>query len=118
MMTTKEIAEATVRLNREGNHGEAYATLYSPDAVSVETWGGESTSFSGMEAIQKKAQDWEANVVEMHSVTVGEPVVADSSFALTYTMDITYTDRGREQMTELAVYTVKDGKIVREEFQA
>lgn len=118
MMTTNEIAEATVRLNREANHMEAYATLYSPDVVSVETWGGESTSYVGIDAVHKKAQDWGANVVEMHSVTVGEPVVADGSFALTYTMDITYKDRGRELMTELAVYTVKDGKIVREEFQA
>lgn len=117
-MTTKEIADRIVALNRENNHAQVYAEFYTDATVSVENWGGQATEYVGMTAINKKAVDWEADVVEIHEVTVSEPVVADESFAIVFGMDITYKSRGREKMHELAVYSVKEGKIVREEFQA
>jgi len=55
-------------------------------------------------------------VEEFHSITVSEPIVADDYFAVTYMMDITYKGAPRNTETELAVYKVADGKIVREEF--
>lgn len=117
-MTVPEIAAQLVSLNREGKHAEVYAELYDVECISVENWGGVKTEYVGMEAIGKKAQGWYESVVEMHETRVSEPLVADSSFAVTFFMDVTYKDRGRETMTELAVYTIKDGKIIREEFQA
>jgi hypothetical protein len=117
-MTTKEIADQLVALNRKNDHATAYATLYAADAVSVENWDGMYAEYKGMEEIQKKMIQWQENVVEMHRVEVSEPLVADQSFAVTYGMDITYKDRGRVEETELAVYKVRNGKIVREEFQA
>lgn len=117
-MTIKEIAERVVALNRVGDHETVYRELYAPDAVSIENWDNTPQEYVGLEAIAKKGEEWQADVVEMHEVTCSDPLVADSSFAITFSMDITYKSRGREKMTELAVYTVKDGKIVREEFQA
>ena len=53
---------------------------------------------------------------EFQGTTVSEPIIADDYFAVTYTMDITYKGAPRMTETELAVYKVADGKIVREEF--
>jgi hypothetical protein len=117
-MTTEEIAKRLVELNRSNEMEAVYSELYSNDAVSIENWGEEPEVYTGLAAIGEKGEKWMADVVEMHSVTCSEPLIADSSFAVTFTMDITYKSRGREKMTELAVYTVKDGKIVKEEFQA
>lgn len=117
-MTTKEIADRVVALNRAGDHLAVYRELCAPDIVSVENWGGERTEYVGMEGIARKGEEWMANVDEMHETKASEPLVADQSFAVTFFMDITYKDRGRVAETELAVYTVRDGKIVREEFQA
>ncbi len=117
-MTTEEIAKRVVALNRENNHAQVYADFYTDETVSVENWSGERTEYVGMAAIEKKAEEWAADVVEIHEVTVSEPLVADASFAVVFGMDITYKSRGRQKMTELAIYTVKDGKIVHESFQA
>ncbi len=117
-MTTQEIAKRLVELNRMHDTWAVYSELYASDAVSVEKWGPEPDVYQGIDAIREKAKKWEADVVEMHSLSCSEPLVSDSSFAVTFTMDITYKSRGREKMTEIALYTVKDGKIVREEFQA
>ncbi len=117
-MTVQEIADRVVALNRAGDHETIYKELYAPDAVSIENWGPEPERYEGLEAIGKKGDVWTADVVEMHETSCSEPLVADSSFAVTFYMDITYKSQGRVKMTELAVYTVKDGKIVKEEFQA
>ncbi len=116
-MTTQEIADRLVALNRENNHELAYKELYSEDILSIENWDGERTEHKGMDAIKKKGEGWYASVAEIHETTCSEPLVADNSFAVTFFMDITYKDAGRQSMTELAVYTVKDGKIVEEEFK-
>ena len=117
-MTTQEIADKVVALNRTGDYATIYQELYSADAVSIENWDGKAERYEGLEAIGKKGEVWMADVVEMHETSCSEPLVADSSFAITFTMDITYKSMGRVKMTEMAVYTVKDGKIVKEEFQA
>lgn len=117
-MTTQEIAMRVVELNRIGDYETIYRELYAVDAVSIENWGPEPEIYEGLEAIGKKGAAWMADVEEMHETSCSEPLVADSSFAITFTMDITYKSRGREKMTEMAVYAVKDGKIVKEEFQA
>jgi hypothetical protein len=117
-MTTEEIAARVVALNREHNHAQVYAEFYTESTVSVENWGGTPMEYVGLEAIEKKAAEWETDVVEIHSVSVSEPLVSDQSFAIVFAMDVTYKSRGREAMKEMALYTVQDGKIAREEFQA
>lgn len=117
-MTTKEIADRVVALNRANDHQTVYQELCAPNMLSVENWDGMYKEYNGMDEIRKKGEEWMQNVVEMHEVKVSEPLVADQSFVVTYYMDITYKDRGRVQETELAIYKVRAGKIVREEFQA
>ena len=121
-MTTQEIANRLVELNKVQDHQTAYAELYTDDVVSIENWG-EREEFKGMDAIKEKGEKWEAMVEEIHDVQVGEPIVADKSFAVTFSMDVTFNDSqgpemaGRMQFTEIAVYRVNDdGKIYHEEF--
>ncbi|MFM2424043.1 MAG: hypothetical protein RLZZ70_432 [Candidatus Parcubacteria bacterium] len=119
-MDNQQIAARLVELNRAFDHKTAYQELFSQDAVSTENWSGTPESYAGLDAILAKGEAWEAGVAEFHSLVVGEPIISDSSIALTFTMDVTYKDEniGRQKMTELAIYTIKDGKIVAEEFRA
>ncbi len=124
-MTTQEIADRLVALNREEDkHMEIYEELYSPEVVSVENWG-DRQEFAGLDAIKAKGEQWYSMLEEMHELKVSEPLVADKSFAVTFYMDATFNEKGgpdmigRMQFTELAVYRVNDdGKIVYEEFTA
>jgi ketosteroid isomerase-like protein len=115
-MTTKEIAELVVALNRSNDYKKIYEELYADDIVSIENWG-ERQEHKGMEALKSKGEQWEAMLEEMHETIVSEPLVADKSFAITFYMDVTMKEGGRMQMTELATYRVNDsGKIYYEEF--
>ena len=55
-------------------------------------------------------------VEKTHHVDVSEPSVSDNAFACTMRMHVTMKGKGEMDMTELCVYSTKDGKIVKEEF--
>jgi len=115
-MTTADVAQKVVEYNRANKIKEVYAEFYSPDVVSVEAMPGPLQEVNGMDGIQKKMEWWEANN-EIHGVEVSEPLVSDSHFAVVYTMDVTNKQMNmRSKSAELAVYEVKDGKVVREQF--
>jgi hypothetical protein len=117
-MTTKQIAERLVALCREGKFEEAQKTLFANDAVSIEPY--ETPEFpretKGLNAILAKGQRFMSMVEQMHSMSVGDPIVAGSSFACTMRLDVTMKGQGRMDMSELCVYDVKDGKIISEQF--
>jgi hypothetical protein len=70
----------------------------------------------GIDAVRGKNDWWTANN-ELHSAEVNGPFVGDDQFAVQYTWDITFKPTGqRIKKTEMALYTVKDGKIVQEQF--
>lgn len=117
-MTTAEIANRLVDACKKGDFEGAQKELYAEDAVSIEPHGtGDfQKEVQGLDAILEKGKKWADMVEETHGMTVSEPLVADSSFAVTMTMDITMKGRGRMSMTELCIYHVKDGKIVSEQF--
>ena len=117
-MTTKEIAGQLVDICRKGDFQKAQKNLFSDDAVSIEPYATPAfeKETKGIKAILDKAEKFDSMVETMHSMEVSDPLVADNSFACTMTMDVTMKGRDRMHMTELCVYEVKDGKIVREEF--
>ena len=92
-----------------------YEELYSKDIVSVEP-GGEFPRCEGMEKVMEKGKWWFENF-EVHAESASEPLVADDWFSVRFEMDTTHRPSGqRSVMSEIAVYKVKDGKIVYEEF--
>ena len=117
-MNTEEVANKVVELCRKQAWVEAIDTLYSPDIVSVEarSMDGGSPEMRGIEAVRGKSQWW-TNTMEIHSFSVSGPFVAHDRFVVQFDIDVTDKDsKHRLQMSEAGVYTVKDGKIVREEF--
>lgn len=118
-MDIKDIAEALVNHCKNGTEAEALSTLYSDAIVSVEAQPNPQTSgiSEGMEALHGKHAWWAANF-DVHAQEVEGPFVfRDDKFAVKFSIDATQKESGtREKMSEIAVYHVKDGKIVREEF--
>lgn len=55
--------------------------------------------------------------MEVHSFTAKGPFVAHDRFVVQYDADVTEKNsKKRFQLSEVGVYTAKNGKIVREEF--
>ena len=117
-MNTEEVANKVVELCRKRAWYEALDQLYAKDIVSVEarSMDGSSPETRGMEGVRGKV-DWWVNNVDLHDSKVSGPFVAHDRFVVQF--DIDFTDKEskkRMKMSEVGVYTVKDGKIVREEF--
>lgn len=117
--TLKTVADALVAANTSGELEALLNDYYAADAVSVEAAQGEGMprTAEGLEAIRGK-HAWWAGAMEMHDSTTEGPFLFEPDrFAVRFTMDVTNRETGdRIQGVEIAVYTVKDGKIVREEF--
>lgn len=117
-MNTEEVATKVVELVRKQAWYEALDTLYDDNIVSVEAYsaGGGPTETRGKEGVRGKI-DWWVNAMEVHSFKASEPFIAHDRFVVQYDADVTdKQSKQRRQMSEVGVYTVKDGKIVREEF--
>jgi ketosteroid isomerase-like protein len=116
--STASIAQELVTLCRAGRNLEAIDKLYSPKIVSVEPAGTETmpAEMTGIEAVRGKNQWWFDNHEVHRSEAIG-PFVGEGQFAVKHAFDVTSKQSGqRFQLEEMALYTVKDGKIVREEF--
>jgi hypothetical protein len=112
-MTTEEVAKKVVELVRKQAWYEALDTLYDNDIVSVEATAPESR---GKEEVRGKV-DWWVNAMQVHSFDASEPFVAHDCFVVQYDAEVTEKEsKKRRKMSEVGVYTVKNGKIVREEF--
>ena len=117
-MSTEEVAEKVVELVRQQAWYKALDTLYDKDIVSVEASAseGESAEKRGIDQVRGKI-DWWLNAMEVHSFTAKGPFVAHDRFVVQYDADVTEKNsKKRFQLSEVGVYTVKNGKIVREEF--
>jgi ketosteroid isomerase-like protein len=117
-MTLHEIATELVAGCREGRERANLDALYAPDAVSVEAadmGGGRETV--GLAGIHGK-HDWWEGAFKVHELTVEGPFThGEESFAVIFGMDTEDKATGaRRKDREVAVYHVKGGKIVKEEF--
>lgn len=116
-MSTQKVANRLVELMRKGDGMTAIKELYAENIVSKEMPGypaGEVTS--GKEAVTQKSVEWFNNVKEFHKGEISEPHVAGNHFSCTMDFDVTFKDRGRQQMNEICVYEVNNDKIVNEQF--
>ena len=118
-MNSLEVGKKLVELCKQGRNDEAIEALYSSDVVSVEAGAppGQSPESRGLAAVKGKSAWWNENHI-VHSATTAGPFPHGDRFAVHFTYDITAKHMGNKRMVmdEMALYTVKDGKIVREEF--
>ncbi|MEO0401841.1 MAG: nuclear transport factor 2 family protein [Pseudomonadota bacterium] len=117
-MTLNEIAQELVAGCRENRAHKNLDALYAPDAVSVEAMdNGNGREVRGIEGIRGKHAWWDATFDVMGgSVSDPMPDGADR-FAVIFELQAKHKESGEiSDMKEVALYTVADGKIVREEF--
>lgn len=96
------------------------AELYSENAESVEAVvppGRELRIAKGRIAIQAKREVWAAAHKIQKLVADGPYVHPPNRFAVRFEVQVTQKETGRQMtLREIAMYTVEEGKIVREEF--
>ena len=117
-MNTEEVATKLVEFCRKGEWMKAIDELYGKDIVSVEAYAMENmpAEMRGIDQVRGKTDWWEKNM-EVHSAKVGGPFVARDTFVVQFDVDVTdKASKKRMQMSEAGIYTVKDGKVSREEF--
>ena len=117
-MNTEEVANKLVEHCRKGEWMKAVDELYDKDIVSAEAQEMENmpAEMRGIDQVRGKTVWWENNM-EVHSAKVSGPFVARDTFVVQFDIDVTEKASGnRTQMAEVGIYTVKDGKIAREEF--
>jgi hypothetical protein len=121
MPSTYEIGQRLVELCRQGKNLEAVDALYAPDVVSVETHATPEmpARMEGIDAIRGKNRWWIDNH-EIHSTQVNGPWPHGDRFIVTMKYDVTsksgpYAGK-RMQFEEAGLYTLREGKVVKEEF--
>jgi hypothetical protein len=116
-MTTQEVANRFYTLAQEGKWEELQNELFSNDAKSIEPPHAQGlTSVAGLDKIKAKGKQWESMIQEVHGGYCKEPQVAGNYFSCAMGVDITLKGQGRTAMDEIALYEVKDGKIMSEHF--
>jgi SnoaL-like protein len=118
-MNAFEVGKKLVELCKQGKNHEAMETLYSPDIVTVEAMDMPNMprEMRGLQAVLAKSKWWEENNI-VHSAEVEGPWPNGNQFIVRFKYDITSKPQGnkRVQMDEMGLYTVENGKVVREQF--
>ena len=116
-MNTKEVANQWAQMCREGKNLECISELYAENVISKEMPGVPNSEIeTGKQNVYNKNQHWLSNLEEFHSSEISEPIVAHNHFTAKMKFDVTFKERGRQQMEEVCVFEVKDGKIISEQF--
>ncbi len=117
-MTAMDIGKEIAALCKQNKNQEAIDRFYSPDVVSVEACAmpGMERVQTGLQAAKGKNQWWVDNHM-VHGGSVEGPYPHDDRFILHFKYDVTPKHTGKRiTLDEVGLYTVKNGKIVKEEF--
>ena len=121
MDKTFDVGKRLVELCKAGKHLEAIKTLYAPNIVSIEAMSSPQmpARIEGLDAVRKKGEWWE-ETHEVHGGSVEGPWPHGERFIVRFKYDVTAKTGPmagkRMQLDEAALYTVKNGKVVQEEF--
>src|SRR5262245_22088195 len=121
MDSTLEVGKKLVEFCNAGKNVQAVEQLYAPNVVSVETHAmpGMPARMEGVEAIRKKNQWW-FDTHTIHRSTADGPWPHGDRFIVVFEIDVTAKEGPmagkRMQAKECGLYTVKNGKVVQEEF--
>lgn len=118
-MSAAEIGQKLVQLCNEGRAEDAVREFYDNNVVSIEAQEMPEmpARMEGLEAIAQKNAWWFDNH-EVHAMNAQGPFVGlrEDQFAVRFDLDVTPKGGERMQMSEVAIYTIANGKIVQEEF--
>jgi hypothetical protein len=119
-MTTQQVASRYYELFNQNKREEIVEELYGQDiacrepehAISL----GVQTLTQGIDAIKAKAKAGNERIEEVHASFCTEPAVAGNFFSMAMGREITLKAGPRIKREEIALFEVKDGKIVLEQF--
>jgi ketosteroid isomerase-like protein len=115
MSDIAEIAKAFMGHLSAGEIAKAEA-YWAESVVSRENMKGPMKAVRGRAAVHEKSVGWYA-AHTVNSFKAEGPFCHGDQFALVFHMDVTRkADGERIKMSEVALYKVKDGKIVEERF--
>ena len=118
---TQKVATRLAELCGTGKNLDAIRELYADNARHVEVMEGPGCArvSEGKKALLEKAEKF-AKTTTVHGATVGKPIVNGDQFVCPMTLDCTCTEgpmaNQRMNMSETALYTVKNGKITEGKF--
>lgn len=115
-MNTQDVANKWYEMCNQSQNLECVEELYAENVVSREMPGVPEEVVSGQQNVWDKSKQWLDNVEEFHGGDISEPIVAGNHFTSKMNFDVTFKDRGRQQMEEICVFEVQNGKIVHEQF--
>jgi hypothetical protein len=115
-MTTQEVADRFYELAEQGNFDQILDELYDENVRSVEPAHSQWQNVQGLDKVREKAVKWQDMIEEMHGGYTNKSQVAGNFFVCTMGMDVTMKGQPRMKLDEVALYEVKDGKIVLEQF--
>ncbi len=120
-IATQTVAQRLVELCTAGKNQQALQELYADNARHIEVMaapGCERITEGKANLLKKSEQMFKTTTV--HGTTVGKPSVNGDQFVCAMTMDCTCTEgpmaNQRMNMSETALYTVKNGKITEGKF--
>ena len=115
-VNTREIADDVVAMSKAGDVDGIGAKYWADNVVSVEAMDGPMARLEGKAAVHGKSEWWNG-AHEIHGVETFGPWVNGDQFSVRWVMDVTQKESGeRMSMDEIALYTVKDGRIIEERF--
>ena len=121
MDDAKAVGARLIEFCRNGLNIDAISSLYSNDIISVEAVGSDEVpaEMRGIDEVVKKNKWWYASN-EVHHASAEGPFPHHDRFAVIFHYETSAREGPRKgqriKFDEVAVYTVKNGKIVREEF--
>ena len=119
-MTTQLVAARYYELAKQQKWTELQDELYGQDIVNREPEHaiamGIPTVTSGLAAVKAKGEARRAMIEAIHGQECSEPVVSAKFFSVSMSRDVTFKGKPRVKLEEIAVFEVRDGKIVLEQF--
>ena len=117
-MTPMDIGKELVALCQQGKNQEAIDRFYDPNVESVEAVAmpGIGQTQKGIAAIKGKNQWWADNHT-VHGASVEGPFPNGDRFIIRFKYDVTPKQTGKRMtMDETGLFSVRNGKIAKEEF--
>ena len=119
-MTTTAIAKKYAELANQSKWEQILDELCAPELVNKEPEHVASRGLqpitSGVDNIKAKGNKNREMIEAMHSQFCSEPLVAGNFFTVALSRDVTFKGMPRGIKEELALFEVKDGKIISEQF--
>ena len=119
-MTTQEVANRYCQLAKENNWAAILDELCSPELLNREPEHviarGITITTHGLDKVKAKGIANRAMIEEIHSQHCSAPLVAGNFFTVVLSRDITFKGKPRMHLEEIAIFEIKEGKIIVEQF--